>query len=230
MNLNCSKAVVIFSGGQDSTTCLGWAKNRYDEVVAMTFFYGQKHNIEIERAKEICKIMGVEQHIIDIPFFGQLVDSALTHNGVVNEKHSRIENLPASFVPNRNQMFITIAHAFAQKIGADTLITGVCETDYSGYPDCRNEFIKSIEQSTNLGSSQNIKIETPLMYLNKAETFKMAEQENIIDIVLNYSHTCYNGSEERNSWGYGCGSCPACNLRHQGYRQYIERYINQEII
>jgi len=223
------KAVVIFSGGQDSTTCLGWAKNRFDEVIAITFEYGQKHNIEIERSKEICKKLNVEQHIIDISFFGELVDSALTHNGDVNKKHSRLTNLPASFVPNRNQMFITIAHAFAQKVDAKTLITGVCETDFSGYPDCRMDFILDIEQATNSGSDSDIYIEVPLMYLNKAETFAMADIEGCLDVVINNSHTCYNGDDKMNTWGYGCGECPSCNIRENGWKEYINMINNGDV-
>lgn len=217
------KAVVIFSGGQDSTTCLGWAKNRYDDVVAITFKYGQKHDIEIERAKEICKLMNIEHNIIDISFFGDLVDSALTHNGDINKKHNRLKDLPSSFVPNRNQMFITIAHAFAQKIQCDILITGVCETDYSGYPDCRMDFIKNIEKTSNIGSNSNIKIEVPLMYLNKSEVFSLAEKEGILDIILNYSHTCYNGCDKMNLWGYGCGDCLACKLRKNGWNKFKKK-------
>lgn len=215
------KAVVIFSGGQDSTTCLGWALNRFDEVVAIGFKYGQKHKIEIEQGKCIADELGVEFHVIDISFFGDLVDSALTHNGDVNEQHSRLKSLPASFVPNRNSLFITLAHAFAQKIGADTLVTGVCQTDYSGYPDCRQVFINEIQTALNLGSESDIEIKTPLMYLNKAETFALAEKEDVIDLVIAYSHTCYNGDRTFNEWGHGCGECPACKLRKKGYEEFI---------
>jgi len=216
------KSLVIFSGGQDSTTCLGYAIKKYDEVEAITFIYGQKHTIEVSQAKKICEKLNIKQHIIDISFFGQIVDSALTSNGDVNQKHSRIKDLPASFVPNRNQMFITISHALAQKIGADVLVTGVCDTDYSGYPDCRQEFIKSIEYSTNLGSKSNIIIDTPLMKLNKSQTFKFAKDYNILDVVIDYSITCYNGNMDiKNEWGYGCGECPSCKLRKKGWLEYL---------
>lgn len=221
------KCVVVFSGGQDSTTCLGVSLSANFETHAISFFYGQKHNIELERAKAICEKLNVPHTVIDISFFGQLVDSALTHNGDVNEKHPRLKDLPASFVPNRNMMFLTIAHAFAQKIGADYLMTGVCETDYSGYADCRSEFIKLAQETLNAGVwgvnnlDDGIKIFTPLMYLNKAQTWRLAETTGVLDIVKTMSHTCYNGSDIMNDWGYGCGECPACKLRKKGYEEYI---------
>lgn len=217
-----NKALVIFSGGQDSTTCLGWAMNRYDEVEAITFIYGQKHSIEVEKSKDICEKLNVKQHIIDISFFANIVDSALTSNGDVNKKHDRLKNLPASFVPNRNAMFITISHALAQKINANTLITGTCETDFSGYPDCRDNFIKSLNVSLNIGSDSNIKIETPLMWLNKKQIWELAGKENIFDIVRDMTITCYNGVESQNEWGLGCSECASCSLRKKGYDEYVQ--------
>lgn len=219
------KAVVVFSGGQDSTTCLGWALKNFDEVEAITFNYGQKHSIELEQAKSICEKHGVNQTLIDISFLNTLVDSALTSNGDVNKTHPRLKYLPASFVPNRNALFLTLAHAYAQKIGAETLVTGVCETDFSGYPDCRNIFIESLQESLHLASDVLIKIETPLMYLDKADTFKMADDIGILNDVINLSHTCYNGDHKtKNEWGYGCGECPACQVRKRGYEEYLNRY------
>lgn len=222
--LNKKHALVIFSGGQDSTTCLGWAKARYEEVTAISFVYGQKHSCEIEQAKIIAKELGVKHVIIEADFFGGLVNSALTHNGDVNEKHEDNDSLPASFVPNRNAFFITLAHAFAQKINAGVLVTGTCETDSSGYPDCRRVFIDSINTALNLGSDVNMEIETPLMYLDKADTFKLAADESILDLVLDHSHTCYNGTDKMNDYGRGCGECPACQLREKGFHEFIERY------
>jgi 7-cyano-7-deazaguanine synthase len=216
------KAVVIFSGGQDSTTCLYWALRLFGEnnVEAITFNYGQKHSIELECAKEICKLTKVKQTIVDISFLDALVESALTSNGDVNVINDK--GLPASFVPNRNQLFITLAHAYAQKIGATTLVTGVCQTDYSGYPDCRIEFIDAIKFASNLGSQSAIKIETPLMYLNKAQTWDLARSLDCIYEVVNFSHTCYNGDREHeHEWGYGCDNCPACELRKNGYQNYL---------
>ncbi|AGF91620.1 queuosine biosynthesis QueC ATPase [Cellulophaga phage phi47:1] len=217
-----TKAVVIFSGGQDSTTCLFWALNRYDEVEAITFNYGQKHSVEIEQSKIILEkyAPSVKQTVIDISFLDTLVESALTSNGnveLINEK-----GLPASFVPNRNQLFITLSHAYAQKIGAQALVTGVCQTDYSGYPDCRLEFITALQGVTNLGSMSTIAIDTPLMHLNKAETFMLAKQENCLEAVLAESHTCYNGVRDIVlESGKGCGTCPACLLRVKGYEDFL---------
>lgn len=213
------KAVVIFSGGQDSTTCLFWALERYDEVEAITFAYGQKHSIEIEQSKKICEHYDVKQTIVDISFLNTLVDSALTSNGNVNEINEK--GLPASFVPNRNQLFITLAHAYAQKIGAKYLVTGVCQTDYSGYPDCRQNFVNAISVASNMGSESDIIIETPLMYLNKAQTFELAWILDCLHDVVELSHTCYNGDREhKHDWGYGCGECPACELRKKGYVEF----------
>jgi len=213
------KAVVIFSGGQDSTTCLFLAKNRFAEVEAITFNYGQKHLIELKQSKIICEKANVKQTIIDISFLDQIVESALISNGNVNEINEK--GLPASFVPNRNQLFITLAHAYAQKIKATHLITGVCETDYSGYPDCRKEFIHAIEKASNLGSDSKISIWTPLMHRSKAEIFQLAEEQGCFEEVIELSHTCYNGNRfRRNSWGYGCGECAACELRSKGYNEY----------
>ncbi len=222
--LNKKHALVIFSGGQDSTTCLGWAKARYEEVTAISFVYGQKHSCEIEQAKIIAEKLGVKHVIIEADFFGGLVNSALTHNGDVNEKHEDNDGLPASFVPNRNAFFITLAHAFAQKINAGVLVTGTCETDSSGYPDCRRVFIDSINTALNLGSDVNMEIETPLMYIDKCETWKLAEDEDCLEVVRTMSHTCYNGTEQMNDYGRGCGECPACELRKRGYDNFIQKY------
>lgn len=218
------KALVIFSGGQDSTTCLYWAKKQHvliDEIECITFNYGQKHSVEIEQSILICKKENIKQTIIDISFLDTLVESALTSNGDVNQINEK--GLPASFVPNRNQLFITLAHSYAQKIGAKYLIGGMCETDFSGYPDCRQEFIDSIELTSNLGSDSDIEIQTPLMYLNKAETFLLASQVEALEEVIELSHTCYNGVRDKlHDWGYGCGDCPACELRKKGYKEFLE--------
>lgn len=213
------KALVIFSGGQDSTTCLYWALNRYEEVEAISFRYGQKHSIELECAKNICNIENIKHTIIDISFLNTIVESALISNGNVNELNDK--GLPSSFVPNRNQIFITLSHAYLQKIGGGDLIAGYCQTDFQGYPDCRRDFIDLIEKATNMGSKSDIKIITPLMFLNKVETFELAEKESSLFEVINYSHTCYNGDRDNfNEWGYGCGECPACKLRKEGYEKF----------
>ena len=222
-------AIVIFSGGQDSTTCLGGAKNRYEKVQANTFEYGQKHSVEIQQAKKIAQKLDVPLTVIDLSFYHNLVESALFAGSDqnLNAPHQNNADLPASFVPNRNALFILLAHSHAQTLKADVLITGVCQTDYSGYPDCRADFIDSISKTLDLGSGQNIPILTPLMYLTKAETFELADQEGVLDIVLQDSHTCYAGSDFMNSWGRGCGSCPACLLRKNGFEKYEESLKNR---
>ena len=219
-----SSALVVFSGGQDSTTCLAWTKNRYDHVESITFDYHQKHSIEIEQAKKIAKILNVPNYVVIIDIFAQLGDSALldvNKDQDINASHHAKPNLPASFVPNRNAIFFTIAHTYAQKQGLEHVITGINQTDYSGYPDCRELFVKSLEQSLNMGSESNIEFKYPLIELTKAETFKLAEDEGILDLIIDESHTCYNGDRSiKHVWGYGCGECPACALRERGWRNF----------
>lgn len=220
------KALVIFSGGQDSTTCLGYALKKYDEVEAVSFLYGQKHEKEIEIAKNIAEELNVKFHVIDLSFFKEISVSALTSDGNMNGEHPLNKNLPASYVPNRNALFITIAHAMAQTIGAGVLITGVCETDFSGYPDCRNEFVVSLAKSLNIGAETDIVVETPLMYLDKKQTWELAEEVGILELVRTRTLTCYNGVETLNEWGMGCGECPSCKLRAKGYREFINKNNN----
>ncbi len=219
-----SSALVVFSGGQDSTTCLAWAQNRYDHVETITFDYQQKHSIEIEQAKKIAKLVNVSNYIFIIDIFAQLADSALLEVNKeqdINASHHAKPNLPASFVPNRNAIFFAIAHAYAQKQGLNHIITGINQTDYSGYPDCREPFVKSLEESLNMGSESNIEFKYPLINLTKAETFQMAKDEGVLDLVLEESHTCYNGDRSvKHEWGYGCGNCPACELRKRGWNEY----------
>jgi 7-cyano-7-deazaguanine synthase len=238
------KAVVIFSGGQDSTTVLGYALQNGLECVALSFDYGQKHAIELEQAKKIATMLGVEHRILDVKSFGQLVGgkSALVDQSQSVSDQSPLEHMPAgipaSFVPNRNALFLTIAHGFAQTIGATLVLTGVCETDYSGYPDCRHEFVRALEDALNIGYLTKIEFITPLMWRTKADTFAMAEKAGVLDIVLEESHTCYNGVRNsgegmssadhdqithapgRHEWGHGCGECPACQLRAKGWEVY----------
>jgi queuosine biosynthesis protein QueC len=349
-NTTQSSALVVFSGGQDSTTILAWAKNRFDYVEAISFNYGQKHSIELEQGAKICQKLNIKRTLVDISFLSQLCDSALTTvDGDVNVKHTRLKDLPASFVPNRNALLLTLANNYAQKAGLNHLVTGTCETDYSGYPDCRRLFIDSLENALftasnkselNLADIQHIlvhaaevtetrhnmpvvrislvhpeivdkyrgidikdslntffgdsifitqtnpeviaaigvlecsylynfikdthilktykakitpaytiadlshfpvgkvnahnvtsnlsnfyiKIHTPLMYLSKSDTFRLAEEEGALDLVLEDSHTCYEGDRtHRHAWGYGCGKCPACVLRQRGYEEFINR-------
>ncbi len=217
-----SKALVVFSGGQDSTTCLGWAKNRFEYVESITFDYGQKHKVEIAQAQKIASLLHVKNTLLSLDAFSQLNDSALIDSTQDIGAHHRVHtNLPASFVPNRNAIFFTLAHAFAQKQGIEHIIIGVNQTDYSGYPDCREPFVKALELALNLGSEANITFHYPLMHLTKAETFALSKEEGVLDLVLNESHTCYNGEHsEKHAWGYGCGECPACVLRKQGWEAY----------
>jgi 7-cyano-7-deazaguanine synthase len=215
------RAIVVFSGGQDSTTCLLLARHAHRKITALHFVYGQRHEEETKRATKLCLLLGVELVTVDISFVSKLVTSALTGDGDVNDAHPNDQNLPASFVPGRNAMFLTIAHALAQERGAAFIYTGVCETDYSGYPDCRALFVSEIELALNTGYQTNITIQTPLMYLNKAQTFMLADELGHLRIVLRCSHTCYNNSMKDNRWGYGCGNCPACRLRAAGYDEFI---------
>ena len=213
------KALVILSGGQDSATCLFWALKNFEEVCAITFFYGQNHAVEIALASNLAKSVNVKHRIVFLNFFPELIKSALTSNGdvsVLNEK-----GLPASFVPNRNALFITLSHAYAQKIGASTLITGVCQTDYSGYPDCRRTFIDGMQQVLNIGSDSDISILTPLMFLTKAETFKLAEDLGCLELIIESTNTCYHGEPKKHNWGSGCGECPACELRKKGFEEFL---------
>ena len=217
-----SKALVVFSGGQDSTTCLGWAKNRFEYVESITFDYGQKHKVEIAQAQKIASLLHVKNTLLSLDAFSQLNDSALIDSTQDIGAHHRVHtNLPASFVPNRNAIFFTLAHAFAQKQGIEHIIIGVNQTDYSGYPDCREPFVKALELALNLGSEANIIFHYPLMHLTKAETFALSKEEGVLDLVINESHTCYNGEHsEKHAWGYGCGMCPACVLRKMGWEAY----------
>ncbi|MDT8445965.1 MAG: 7-cyano-7-deazaguanine synthase QueC [bacterium] len=222
MKSSKQRALVIFSGGQDSTTCLGWALNRFEEVRAICFYYGQTHQVELEQARKIADALKVPLERVDISFYQNMVYSALTGAPMdMNSQHRDNDHLPASFVPNRNALFILLAHSYAQQIGAAALITGLCQTDYSGYPDCREPFAKAYIEALNQGSEQEIELLTPLMHLTKAETFKLAQDEGVMDLVLKESHTCYHGDPSPNDWGRGCGHCPACQLRAKGYREFL---------
>lgn len=231
-----SKAVIVFSGGQDSTTVLGMARHMGYECYAISFDYGQKHKVELEQAREIARQLNVPLKVVNMREFGDLVGSksALLHSGQdVSEPSKLLADLPASFVPNRNAMMLTMAHGYAQIVGADSIWTGVCQTDYSGYPDCRDNFIRALKLALNTGYQTNIDIITPLMHATKAETFKLAEDAGVLDLVIEESHTCYNGVRQQpvepfddqphyHEWGHGCGDCPACKLREKGWREYTD--------
>ena len=221
--------VVVFSGGQDSVTCLGWALKTYKTVYALSFSYGQNHEVELSQAELIAEKLNVPWKAISISAFEELADSALVTGGDVNAAHNRNPDLPASFVPNRNAMFLTIAHAYAQKVGAKNIVMGVCETDFSGYPDCREGFIRYLGGALDMGAEVEIDIHTPLMYLTKAETFAVAEICGVLQLVLRESHTCYKGDRTNvAAWGHGCGECPACMLRAAGFVEYQDELSKQD--
>ncbi len=226
-NIHKEHCLVIFSGGQDSTTTAAWAKTRFAKVSLIAFDYNQRHKIELAQAKIIAKKLNLSLNIIPITFFENLVESALFLNrqDSTSQKHKDHSNLPASFVPNRNALFITLAHSFGQKIYANHLAIGVSEADYSGYPDCRSDFIDAISNALNMGSQTNITIHTPLKSMNKAEEFALARDLGILDMILEDTHTCYEGTRNiRHSWGYGCGNCPACELRKAGYEKFLQDF------
>jgi 7-cyano-7-deazaguanine synthase len=210
------KAVVVFSGGQDSTTCLFWAKEQFAEVEAMTFDYNQRHRSEIECAKEVTKELGIKHHILDMSLLNQLAPNALTRSDI-EVKDGENGELPSTFVPGRNLLFMSFAGVLASQVGARHIVTGVCETDFSGYPDCRDIFIKSLNVTLNLSMDENFVIHTPLMWLNKAETWKLADDLGAFEFVRTKTLTCYNGIIAD-----GCGVCPACLLRKKGLDEFLE--------
>ncbi|MCD8836286.1 7-cyano-7-deazaguanine synthase QueC [Mammaliicoccus sciuri] len=213
--LKNEKAVVVFSGGQDSTTCLFYAKEHFKEVELVTFQYGQRHDLEIKVAEDISKEQGLKHHILDMSLLSQLSPNALTDHSMQIENDEN--GIPNTFVPARNLLFLSFAGALAYQIGAKHIITGVCETDFSGYPDCRDSFIKSMNLSLNLSMDKDFVIHTPLMWLNKKETWALSDQLGALDYVREKTLTCYNGVMSD-----GCGECPACKLRKQGLDQYLE--------
>ncbi|ARB41375.1 7-cyano-7-deazaguanine synthase QueC [Mammaliicoccus sciuri] len=213
--LKNEKAVVVFSGGQDSTTCLFYAKKHFKEVELVTFQYGQRHDLEIKVAEDIAKEQGLKHHILDMSLLSQLSPNALTDHSMQIENDEN--GIPNTFVPARNLLFLSFAGALAYQIGAKHIITGVCETDFSGYPDCRDSFIKSMNLSLNLSMDKDFVIHTPLMWLNKKETWALSDQLGALDYVREKTLTCYNGVMSD-----GCGECPACKLRKQGLDQYLE--------
>ena len=209
------KAVVVFSGGQDSTTCLFWALKEFDEVIAVTFNYNQKHKLEIECAQNIAKELNIEHHILDMELLNQLAPNALTRDDIKIEMGEG-GNPPSTFVEGRNLLFLSFAGVLAKVKGAKHIVTGVCETDFSGYPDCRDMFIKSLNVTLNLAMDYDFVIHTPLMWLDKAETWEMADSFNKLEYVREKTLTCYNGVI-----GDGCGECPACILRKNGLEKYL---------
>ncbi|MBS4178757.1 7-cyano-7-deazaguanine synthase QueC [Lederbergia citrea] len=210
------KAIVVFSGGQDSTTCLFWAMEQFKEVEAVTFDYNQRHKLEIECAQNITNELGIKHHILDMSLLSQLAPNSLTRDDI-EVKEGEDGELPNSFVPGRNLLFISFAGILARGVGAKHIITGVSETDFSGYPDCRDNFIKSMNVTLNLSMDENMVIHTPLMWLNKAETWELADKLGAFQFVRDKTLTCYNGVISD-----GCGECPACMLRKNGLTDYLQ--------
>ncbi|MBM7655376.1 7-cyano-7-deazaguanine synthase QueC [Neobacillus cucumis] len=213
--LKDEKAVVVFSGGQDSTTCLFWALKQFKEVEVVTFDYNQRHALEIECAKNIANELGVRHHILDMSLLNQLAPNALTRDDI-EVKEGVDGELPSTFVPGRNLLFISFAGVLASQVGAKHLVTGVCETDFSGYPDCRDIFIKSLNVTLNLSMDKEFVIHTPLMWLDKAETWQLADELDALEFVREKTLTCYNGIIAD-----GCGECPSCQLRKKGLEKYL---------
>lgn len=206
-----TKALVVLSGGQDSTTCLAWALEKFDHIEAITFDYGQRHRCELDAAKKIAELTQIPQQTLEFDLFSKLTENALTNHQQEITSGSDSE-LPSTFVPGRNLIFLTLAAIHAHKLGITDLVTGVCQTDYSGYPDCREEFIKSAENTISLALDQKFTIHTPLMHMTKAETVKMMQELGQIEL-LKHSHTCYEGKRP------ACGQCPACKLRLKGFQE-----------
>lgn len=217
MKLDNSRALVVLSGGQDSTTCLFWAKKHFKEVYALSFLYGQKHAHEVSLAEAIAREAGVKFDKMDVGFIGRLDHNALTDPSLPMDSEKPAGGPPNTFVPGRNLFFLGIAAVYARERGIRHLVTGVSQTDYSGYPDCRDSFIRSFNVSLNLAMDEQFVIHTPLMWLDKCQTWALADELGVLDLVRNRTLTCYNGVP-----GDGCGHCPACKLRRRGLEQYLE--------
>ncbi|RQO34787.1 7-cyano-7-deazaguanine synthase QueC [Herminiimonas sp. KBW02] len=225
-------ALVLFSGGQDSTTCVAWALKRYARVETIGFDYGQRHAVELEvRPGVLQSLRGInpewdkklgEDHMIDLSLISKISDTAMTQDVEI----TMMENgLPNTFVPGRNLLFMTVAATVAYRRGLDVLVGGMCETDFSGYPDCRDDTMKALQVALNLGMATRLKLETPLMWIDKAETWQLAQDlggNTLVDLIRAGTHTCYLGERGAlHDWGYGCGKCPACELRARGYANFI---------
>lgn len=213
--MNRKKAVVLFSGGQDSTTCLYWAKERFDEVVAISFSYGQKHSNEVEIARELAAQAGVHFEVMDAHYISQLSINALTDTSLAMEEDN---DCPNTFVPGRNLFFLSMVAVYAYEHQIQHIVTGVSQTDYSGYPDCRHNFIQSANLTLNLAMDREFVLHAPLMWLDKSQVWELSDQLGVFDLVQQQTLTCYNGIKAE-----GCGHCPACKLRNQGLQEYLTR-------
>jgi 7-cyano-7-deazaguanine synthase len=237
-----TSALVLFSGGQDSTTCLADALARYPRVETLGFDYGQRHSVELQAREVVLRELRArfpawgerlgEDHLLDLAVLGKVSETSLTRDTAFKMEAS---GLPNTFVPGRNLLFLTLAAALAYRRGMQVIVTGVCETDFSGYPDCRDDTMKALQVALSLGMDHRFLIETPLMWIDKAATWQMAHDvgeaadatggggQALVDLIVEHTHTCYLGDREhRHAWGYGCGSCPACELRARGWARYVE--------
>ena len=226
-------AIVLFSGGQDSTACLAWALDRFATVETVGFDYGQRHHIELDcRPRIIAAIRDAfpewrdrlgEDRVLDLSVLGTISDTALTRETEIALADG---GLPNTFVPGRNLLFLTLTAAIAYRRGLRKIVGGMCETDYSGYPDCRDAAIKAMQTALNIGMDAGFELLTPLMWRNKAEVWTLTKElggESLVEIVLEETHSCYLGiRDKRHDWGYGCGTCPACELRARGYREFLK--------
>jgi 7-cyano-7-deazaguanine synthase len=225
------KALVLFSGGQDSATCLAWALAHFESVETIGFDYGQRHKIELDCRTRFLEGLRAQRpewaprlgddHRIDLSVLGQISDTALTRDVAIVMTES---GLPSTFVPGRNLLFFTFAAAVAYRRGLKHIVGGMCETDYSGYPDCRDDTIRAMQAALSLGMARPFELHTPLMWIDKAATWQLAQDlggEGLVDLIREHSHTCYLGERgAQHEWGYGCGECPACALRAKGWREY----------
>jgi 7-cyano-7-deazaguanine synthase len=225
------RALVLFSGGQDSTVCLVWALERFGGVETVGFDYGQRHRVELEvRPRIRDKITALkpawnerlgDDHVIKLDALGAISDTALTREAAIEIADN---GLPTTFVPGRNLIFLAFAGALAYRRGAGHLVAGMCETDYSGYPDCRDATVKAMQRALTLGMDRDLTVHTPLMAIDKAATFALAEElggDGLIGVLVEDTHSCYLGDRtERHEWGYGCGECPACTLRREGWKKW----------
>lgn len=217
MQMKESEALVVFSGGQDSTTCLYWALKNFKKVHTITFSYGQKHSQEIEVARELAARAGVDFHLEDVSFISKIGTSSLTDASIAMDMEKPEGSYPNTFVPGRNMFFLSIAAVYAREKGIHHLVTGVSQTDFSGYPDCRDSFIKAMNVAVNLAMDEQFVIHTPLMWVDKAQTWALADELGVLDLVRYETLTCYNGIK-----GEGCGQCPSCKLRAAGLSKYLE--------
>ena len=227
-----TSALVLFSGGQDSATCLALALSKYERVETIAFDYRQRHSVELQARLRVLEQIKVqfpqwahklgEDHLLDLGVLGQVSETSLTRDVAFKMESS---GLPNTFVPGRNLLFLTLAAALAYRRDLQVMVTGVCETDFSGYPDCRDDTMKAMQLALSLGMDKRFLIETPLMWIDKADTWALAASlggQSLVDLIIEHTHTCYLGDREhRHAWGYGCGECPACDLRAKGYERWV---------